>query len=315
VIVETSDGDTLAGVIRSMSAGEVVLLDTSAQPHVIPRAKIVKQRGSPLSLMPEGLHTGLTLQEFADLIAYLESLKPAAQPATQPAAEAAGSRPAFVPLFNGKDLTGWRQDGGDKTHWHVKDGGVLEHDGVAGDLWTTREFGDFVLKLEWRWPDPPKPEDFPLIDADGNEVKDASGKAKTERVMDAGDSGVFLRGFRKAQANLFCYPVGSGEVWEYRTDPKMSLEVKRGVTPKKRADKPVGEWNAMVITMKGDRMTVALNGDEVISNAQLPGVPAKGAIGFQHEHGRIQFRNIEVRELGAEVRDEKSEVREQEQPR
>jgi hypothetical protein len=67
--------------------------------------------------------------------------------------------------------------------------------------------------------------------------------------------------------------------------------------PKKRADKPVGEWNQMTITMKGDRLTVVLNGEEVLSGAQLPGVPARGAIGFQHEHNTIQFKNVYVREL------------------
>src|ERR671924_226406 len=88
------------------------------------------------------------------------------------------------------------------------------------------------------------PEGFVAL-FDGNEVKGADGKVKTERVVDGGDSGVFLRGFRKAQANLFCYPCGSGEVWEYRTDKKMPAEVRKAVTPKKRADKPVGEWNQM----------------------------------------------------------------------
>jgi hypothetical protein len=53
----------------------------------------------------------------------------------------------------------------------------------------------------------------------------------------------------------------------------MSAEVRRACMPKKRADKPVGEWNQMSITMKGDRLTVVLNGEEVISSAQLPGVP------------------------------------------
>jgi hypothetical protein len=67
--------------------------------------------------------------------------------------------------------------------------------------------------------------------------------------------------------------------------------------PNKRADGPVGEWNQMTITMKGDRLTVVLNGAEVISGAQLPGVPARGAIGLQHELNRVQFRNVCIREL------------------
>jgi hypothetical protein len=52
----------------------------------------------------------------------------------------------------------------------------------------------------------------------------------------------------------------------------------------------------MTITMKGDRLTVALNNEEVISSARLPGVPARGPVGLQHEHGTVQFKNIYVRE-------------------
>jgi len=213
-------------------------------------------------------------------------------------AQAADNTPpeGFVALFNGKDLSGWKADDETKQHWTVKDG-VLEHDGKKRDLWTEPQFGDFTLLLSWRWSGKSKEEDFPVFDADGNEIKGADGKVKTERMIDGGDSGVFLRGYPKAQANLFCYPCGSGEVWEYRTDRKMSAEVRRACMPKKRADRPVGEWNQMTITMKGDRLTVVLNGDEVISAAQLPGVPARGPIGLQHEHNTIQFKNLYVREL------------------
>ncbi len=206
----------------------------------------------------------------------------------------------FTPIFNGKDLTGWKIPEGDNGHWKVA-GGVIDYDAKSeakGEkhLWTERSFADFTLRLEWRFPDKPVPTDYPVFDADGNEVKGPDGKVKTERMMEAGDSGVFLRGSTKHQSNLFCYPCGSGEMWQLRTNPKMPPEVRRAVTPRKRADKPPGEWNAMQITMKGDRITVFVNGEEVISSALLPGVPAKGPVGLQHEHGRVQFRNIAIQE-------------------
>jgi hypothetical protein len=70
----------------------------------------------------------------------------------------------------------------------------------------------------------------------------------------------------------------------------------------------VGEWNSFEITMKGDRLTVVLNGKTVIENAQLPGVPAQGAFALQHHGGfkdgkyspassLVQFRNIAIKEL------------------
>jgi hypothetical protein len=213
------------------------------------------------------------------------------------AGQAADNAPpeGFTALFNGKDLSGWKADEETRQHWTVKDG-VLDHDGKKRDLWTEPEFGDFTLMLSWRWSGKPTEENHPVFDADGNEVKGADGKVKTERMIDGGDSGVFLRGFRKAQANLFCYPCGSGEVWEYRTDKNLPAELRKACMPKKRADKPVGEWNQMTITMKGDRLTVVVNGEEVISSARLPGVPARGAIGLQHEHNTVQFKNLYIRE-------------------
>ena len=54
------------------------ILDALGRLQTIPKAKITVRRDSDLSLMPDGLHLGLTLEEFADLVAYLESLKPVA---------------------------------------------------------------------------------------------------------------------------------------------------------------------------------------------------------------------------------------------
>jgi hypothetical protein len=80
------------------------------------------------------------------------------------------------------------------------------------------------------------------------------------------------------------------------------------VTPRTQADKPVGQWNRFEITLRGDRLTVVLNGITVIENAQLPGIPESGPIALQH-HGHkvggvwasspsfVQFKNIYIREL------------------
>jgi hypothetical protein len=106
-----------------------------------------------------------------------------------------------------------------------------------------------------------------------------------------------LRGLYKAQANLFCYPVGSGEFWEYRTDSTSTLAQRRAFTPRRNADRPLGDWNEMRIRLQGNRVSVTLNGEEVIHGAELPGLPARGPIGLQHEHGRLQFRNLFIREL------------------
>ncbi|TXT20599.1 MAG: hypothetical protein FD138_4192 [Planctomycetota bacterium] len=77
----------------------------------------------------------------------------------------------------------------------------------------------------------------------------------------------------------------------------MPAEVRTGCTPKKRFDKPIGQWNRFHITMKGDRATVLLNGELVIDNVQLPGIPACGRIALQHHGDPVQFSSILIREL------------------
>jgi hypothetical protein len=230
-----------------------------------------------------------------------------------PAAHTAEPSAGFTSLFNGKDLAGWKVPVGDNGHWKVLDG-VIDYDaqseapGEAKNLWTTGEYGDFVLRVEWGLKDTPYVNpNVPIIRYDGTHKKGPDGKEIKLSVPDS-DSGIFLRGSSKSQVNIWCWPTGSGEVYGYRMDEKMPSAVRAGVTPKANADKDVGQWNAFEIRMKGDRLTVVLNGITVVENAQLPGVPAKGPIALQH-HGQkkdgvwtgppalVQFRNISIKEL------------------
>src|SRR5438874_4472488 len=229
------------------------------------------------------------------------------------AASAVGAAaPDFAPLFNGRDLAGWKIPAGDNGHWRVVDG-VIDYDAASEasgekSLWTERSFGDFVLKVDWRLKATPYVNpSVPIIRFDGTHKKDALGKEIRIAVPDS-DSGIYLRGSSKAQVNIWCWPIGSGEVYGYRTDRSMPAAVRAGVTPKHNADRDIGAWNTFEITMRGDRLTVVLNGEEVIGNAQLPGIDARGPIALQH-HGEkkggawvappslVQFRNISVREF------------------
>jgi len=229
--------------------------------------------------------------------------------AASPAGRAATD---FVPLFNGRDFAGWRVPAGDNGHWRIA-GGVIDYDAeseAAGDksLWTERSFGDFVLRVDWRLKAAPylNPS-VPIIRFDGTHKKDAEGKEIRISVPDA-DSGIYLRGSSKSQVNIWCWPIGSGEVYGYRTDRAMPAAVRAGVTPKRNADHDLGQWNTFEITMRGTRLTVVLNGEEVITQAELPGVPERGPLALQH-HGEkkngvwvappslVQFRNILIREL------------------
>jgi putative heme-binding domain-containing protein len=75
VIVETVDGEEVSGVIKGETADTVTVRDSAGREHQVSRKTIKARRNSNLSLMPEGLHAGLSPEEFADLIAYLASLK------------------------------------------------------------------------------------------------------------------------------------------------------------------------------------------------------------------------------------------------
>ncbi len=225
-------------------------------------------------------------------------------PSTNPEPdEVAPLAEGFEPLYTGVDLSGWRQDPGHVGHW-APQGWVLNYDGKseAADptLWTEKEYADFQLICDWRWTAEPKPTPRPVILPDGTEQVGEDGQPVTVEAPDAGDSGIYLRGSSRSQVNLWCWPVGSGEVYGYRTDPAMPPEVRAGVTPRVAADHPIGEWNRIIVTMRGERLTVELNGQTVIENALLPGVPASGPIGLQHHGDPIQFASILVRELPEE---------------
>ena len=218
----------------------------------------------------------------------------------------------FTSLFNGSDLSGWVVPEGDGGHWKVLDG-VIDYDsrseakGVK-NLITKEEFGDFILKVDWRIKATSGLYDVPIVLSDGSYLKDAAGRKITIKTPNA-DSGIYLRGFSKAQLNIWCWPVGSGEVYGIRNDQSVPAEIRAGLTPRFNADKPVGEWNSFVIIMVKDRVTVLLNDHMVLENALLPGIPDRGPIVLQHHGGPgkdgelrpasslVQFRNLWIKSL------------------
>jgi hypothetical protein len=194
----------------------------------------------------------------------------------------------FTALFNGKDLTGWKglvdfksrlaatpeqlaekQKKADEllSHWSVSDG-VLVYDGKGQSLQTAKDYGNFELMLDWK------------IGKDG-------------------DSGVYLRGQPQVQiwdpAVKPAGGVGSGGLYNNQKNPNK---------PVKNADKPVGEWNTFHIIMKGDKVTVKLNGETVVDDTPLENywergkpLPAKGPIELQHHGNPLYFKNIYIKEL------------------
>ncbi len=210
-----------------------------------------------------------------------------------PAANVAGVRAAgFEPLSEGEGLGSWKVEPGSEGHW-INFNGIIKYDGRSTakvkDLWSKKSYKDFTLVFDWRWSAKGEMMKRPIIGADGNETGEM---VEVEEL----DSGIYLRGNSKSQVNLWNWPVGSGEVYGYRTDKKQPADVRAAVTPKKNADKPIGEWNRTMITLKGDRLSVMMNDEIVIENAQLPGIPAEGPIALQHHGHGLDFANVWIRE-------------------
>ena len=218
----------------------------------------------------------------------------------------------YTSLFNGKDLSGWIIPDGDNGHWNVIDG-VIDYDARSEakddkNLWSEKEYMDFKLHVEWRF------KGYgdhlfsrPTILPNGDLMRDAEGNVVRSLVPNS-DSGILLKGV--GQTNLWCWPIGSGELWSVRNNKELSAEVRAGATPSENADKPVGQWNAFDIIVKGERITIINNGVIVINNAYYPGLNVKGKIGLQHHGGinketgklrgassLVQFRNIWIKEL------------------
>ena len=218
----------------------------------------------------------------------------------------------FVSIFNGKDLTGWKIPEGDNGHWKVLDG-VIDYDAGSEapkdkNLWTVKAYKNFVARVDWRIKATPYiSKNMRIVMPDGHDKLDENGQPIRLTAPDS-DSGFILRGTGKAQLNIWCWPVGSGEMYGYRTDPKMPPDIKAKATPVTNADNDIGKWNTFEVTVQGSTVTVVLNGKTVIDKITLPDLPAEGPLGLQHHGGvkdgvytgipaLVQFRNIYVKEL------------------
>ncbi len=195
-------------------------------------------------------------------VALIDSLAlPVAQAADEPNQPPAG----FTALFNGQDLTGWKDAEKQAEFWKVDDG-VLHWVGKGGrDLTTAENFRDFELWIDWR------------LDPKG------------------GDSGVFLRGRPQAQVQIWDVKEGSGGLLHNAKDSP-------GQRPTVVADHKLGEWNTFWIKMVGNRVTVKLNGQLVVDDCVLQDekTPAEGPLVLEAHRGALAFRNIFVKRLAAE---------------
>ncbi len=137
-----------------------------------------------------------------------------------------------------------------------------------------------------------------VYDGKGNSLQTKKDYRNFELMVDwkigkGGDSGIYLRG--NPQIQIWDRKEGSGGLYNNRKNPSKPLVA---------ADNPPGEWNTFHIIMKGDRVTVKLNGKVVVNNTPLENywergkpLPEAGPIELQHHGNPLYFKNIYIKEL------------------
>jgi hypothetical protein len=169
-----------------------------------------------------------------------------------------------IPLFNGKDLTGWHEDSpGTSPVWKVENGVLIRPD-RGPELINSSKFGDFKLHVEFN------------CGPDSN-------------------SGVYLRGRYEVQIETDSASDGPKE--------RMG-SVYGFLAPSTEPARKPGEWQSYDITLIGRMVTVVLNGQTIIDNKEIPGITGgaldsheelPGPIYLQGtEKGRVMFRNIVI---------------------
>lgn len=187
----------------------------------------------------------------------------------------------WQPLFNGKDLTGWEQIGGDKQVWAAENGMLYTTGGEGGGwLATTREYANFELELEFRVPPDGNSGVFIRAPRDGNPAFEGS---EIQVLDDYADM------YKELKPWQYCGSV-------YST-----------IAPAFRATLPAGTWEKMRIRCEGMQIQVWLNGRQIVNGnlndhmdklAEHPGLKrTQGLIGLQNHGSRLDYRNIMIREL------------------
>jgi hypothetical protein len=199
-------------------------------------------------------------------------------------------------LFNGKDLDGWVVEG-DKEY---KDGDATKpvwvaHDGMVSCMvnnrttygwlrYDGRQFGDFALHVEYRMT-----------------PRDNEKQARC-------NSGVAIRTIpfdpkhMETRASVSAYEVQLLDDADLPPDKHSNASLYNYVAPKESAARPSPEWNTMDIDCVGPHIKIALNDKVVIdvdqsTIAEIKDKPLKGYIGLQDHGGRIDFRNVRIREI------------------
>jgi hypothetical protein len=216
------------------------------------------------------------------------------------AGSAAASDRGFVPLFNGRDLDGWTLVNRSGPGYQVRDGMLVCPAGEHGNLFTTKEYSDFIFRCQYR---------MDRVANNGIGIRaplqgDAAYAGMEIQILD--DSAPEYAHLKPAQ---YC-----GSIY--------------GVVPARRgALKAPGGWNREEILCQGRQVRITLNG-QVIVDANLdavtdpeilwrhPGLQrARGHIGFLGHTNTVAFREVEIQDLSTPEQDPQTPGRDNHPPR
>ena len=187
------------------------------------------------------------------------------------------------PLFNGRNLDDWTyhlDKPGVKMEdvWSVKDGVLVCSGKPVGYLLTKKkDFENYVLELEWRWPE-----------KGGN-------NGVLVHVTKPGALGVWPKSLEIQLGDK-----DAGDFWVIGTtidveNVEKRRQDRRHLNLTDDSEKPLGQWNKMEITCRGDEVIVKVNGDLVNHATKVS--QTKGAIALQSEGAPIEFRDIKLRQI------------------
>lgn len=188
----------------------------------------------------------------------------------------------FEPVFNGKDFTGWA---GPVDNYEVEDGAIRCKPHKGGTIFTKEEYGDFVVRLEFKVP------------PGGN-------NGLAIRYPGSGDTA--YAGMCELQVLDEKYE----EVHKTKLDPRQQHGSAYGMAAAHRGyQRPAGQWNYQEVTVKGSTIKVELNGTVILdtdlanakdfmANSPHPGKDrTKGHFGFAGHGDAVSFRNVRIKKL------------------
>ena len=201
-----------------------------------------------------------------------------AQPEEKKSKGKKNQKEEVIQLFNGKDLKNWSFFLKDATVdpatvFTIKDGVINITGQPFGYMRTNETYSDYKLHVEWRWP------------------------------SEATNSGVFVHGQQPDAIWLKCVEcqLKAGSAGDFvcmsGADMDERKDKTKGSVPKMAAssEKPVGEWNIMEVTCKGNTVEVSVNG--VLQNKGTNVNLTSGSVCLQSEGKTIEFKNVFLTKL------------------